>query len=213
MPPMTFDIDAFRLYLITDRKLIPEGNSLLGIIERALAGGLRALQLREKDLPSDELYRLALDLKSLTARYSASLLINDRIDIAVAVGADGVHLGEHSLPTAVARRILGNQAIIGRSTHRVEDIVQAAAEGADFVTFSPIYFTPSKAPYGEPQGVDALRRACDASPLPVLALGGICQDRIREVRSAGAAGIALISALLKSSDPASTARSLRAEMD
>lgn len=209
---MTFDVAAFRLYLISDRKLVPEGKSLLKTIEQTLIGGVRALQLREKDLPPDELYRLALDLKSLAERYGASLLINDRIDVAMAVGADGVHLGEHSLPTSAARRILGNKAIIGRSTHRVEDTLQAATEGADFVTFSPIYFTPSKAPYGEPQGVDALRCACAASPLPVLALGGIRQDRIREVRSAGAAGIALISALLQASDPASAARSLLAEM-
>lgn len=209
---MMFNVEAFRLYLISDRKLVPGGSNLLETIEQALIGGVRALQLREKDLPSDELYRLALDLKSLTDRYGASLLINDRIDVAMAVGADGVHLGEHSLPTSAARRILGNKAIIGRSTHRVEDIERAAAEGADFVTFSPIYFTPSKALYGEPQGVDALRRACAASPLPVLALGGIRQDRIREVRSAGAAGIALISALLKADHPASAARSLLAEM-
>ncbi len=209
---MTFDVEAFRLYLISDRKLVPEGNSFLETIEQVLIGGVRALQLREKDLPPDELFACALTLRTLTDSYGASLLINDRIDVAMAVGADGVHLGEHSLPTSAARRILGNKAIIGRSTHRVEDIVQAAAEGADFVTFSPIYFTPSKAPYGEPQGLDALRHACTTSPLPVLALGGIRQDRIREVRSAGAAGIALISALLKSADPASAARSLLAEM-
>ena len=209
---MTFDIGAFGLYLITDRKLIPEGSSLFQIIEQALIGGVRALQLREKDLPPNELFSCALALKTLTDRYGAKLLINDRIDVAMAVGADGVHLGEHSLPTSAARRILGNQAIIGRSTHRVEDIVQAAAEGADFVTFSPIYFTPSKAPYGEPQGLDALRCACAASPLPVLALGGIRQDRIREVRSAGAAGVALISALLTATNPASAARSLLAEI-
>ncbi len=209
---MTFDVDAFCLYLISDRKLLPEGTNLPEIIEQALIGGVRALQLREKDLPSDELYRLALELKSLADRHGAKLLINDRIDIAMAVGAGGVHLGEHSLPTDTARRILGQQAIIGRSTHRVEDIVQAAAQGADFVTFSPIYFTPSKAPYGQPQGLEPLRAACSASRLPVLALGGIRQDRIREVRSAGAAGVALISAILTAIDPASTARSLLKEM-
>ena len=209
---MTFDVGVFRLYLISDRKLVPEGNSLLETIEQALIGGVRAFQLREKDLPPDELYSCALALRTLTNRYGASLLINDRIDVAMAVGADGVHLGEHSLPTDAARKILGNKAIIGRSTHRVDDIVQAAAEGADFVTFSPIYFTPSKAPYGEPQGLERLRQACDASPLPVLALGGIRQDRIHEVRSAGAAGIALISAVLTATDPASAARTLLTEI-
>jgi thiamine-phosphate pyrophosphorylase len=208
---MAFDAAAFGLYLITDRKLVPEGSNLFAIVEQALAGGVRAVQLREKDLPADELFRYAVELRDLTARYGASLLINDRIDIALAVVADGVHLGEHSLPTSVARRLLGSEATIGRSTHRVEDIVQAAAEGADFVTFSPIYFTPSKAPYGQPQGLAPLRRACAASRLPVLALGGIRQDRIRAVRAAGASGVALISAVLTAADPEAATRALLAE--
>jgi thiamine-phosphate pyrophosphorylase len=206
------NIDDFCLYLITDRKTVPAGRSLLESVEQALAGGVRALQLRDKDLPADELYRCAMALRSLTLRYGARLLINDRIDVALAIGADGVHLGEHSLPTRAARQLLGREAIIGRSTHHAEDIISAAREGVDFVTFSPVYFTPSKAPYGPPQGLEALRRACASAPLPVLALGGIRRDRIPEVRAAGASGVALISAILAASDPEAATRALLAEI-
>lgn len=209
---MAMNIDDFRLYLITDHKTILEGRSLFASVEMALAGGVRALQLRAKDLPADELYNCAIALKPLTARFDARLLINDRIDVALAAGANGVHLGEHSLPIREARRLLGKDAIIGRSTHQAEDIIKAAREGADFVTFSPVYFTPSKAPYGPPQGIEALRRACTCSPLPVLALGGIRCDRIREVRATGASGVALISAILAASDPEAAARAMLAEM-
>ncbi|MDY0262601.1 MAG: thiamine phosphate synthase [Syntrophotalea acetylenica] len=210
---MSMDTGAFRLYLITDRKTVPQGRTLLQCVEQALCGGVRAVQLRDKDLPADELYRCGLALRSLTARFGARLLVNDRIDVALATGADGVHLGEHSLPTAEARRLLGQNAIIGRSVHHPEAIHPAAQEGADFVTFSPIYFTPSKAPFGAPQGLEALRCACACSPLPVLALGGIQQGRIREVRAAGAAGVALISAILAAANPEAATRALLAEMD
>lgn len=204
--------DDFRLYLITDRNNLPAGRDLLTAVGQALDGGVRAVQLREKDLPADELYRCAMELKSLMDRYGARLLINDRIDVALAAGADGVHLGEHSLPTHAARKILGKQAIIGRSTHHAGDIEREYRQGADFVTFSPVYFTPSKAPYGAPQGLEALRRACASASLPVLALGGIRRDRIPEVRAAGAAGVALISAILAASDPEAATRALLAEI-
>lgn len=209
---MTVEPDALLLYLITDRKRVPAGRTLYETVESALSGGVRMVQLREKDLPADELYRLAVALKAVTDRYGARLLINDRVDVALAAEADGVHLGEHSLPTGAARRLLGERAVIGRSVHRPEDIATAAAQGADFVTFSPVYFTPSKAAYGAPQGLEALRRACTAADLPVLALGGIRQERIPEVRSAGAAGVALISAVMASADPETASRALLAEM-
>jgi thiamine-phosphate pyrophosphorylase len=130
---MSMDTGAFRLYLITDRKTVPQGRTLLQCVEQALCGGVRAVQLRDKDLPADELYRCGLALRSLTARFGARLLVNDRIDVALATGADGVHLGEHSLPTAEARRLLGQNAIIGRSVHHPEAIHPAAQEGATAV--------------------------------------------------------------------------------
>jgi thiamine-phosphate pyrophosphorylase len=196
----------FTLYLITDRHQVPAGRTLLATIEAALQGGVRAVQLREKDLSAAALLPLARELRDLTSRYRARLLINDRIDVALAVAADGVHLGGHSLPVAVARRLLGPERLIGVSTHHPAEIAAAATAGADFVTFGPVFATPSKLAYGPPQGLAALRLACQNSPLPVFALGGIKPCHLGALQSAGAAGIAVISALMATPDPCAAAR-------
>lgn len=203
----------FSLYLITDRLGLPPGRSLVEAVAAALTGGVRALQLREKDPAPRELYPLALELRALTLRHGARLLINDRIDLAQAVKADGVHLAGTSLPTAVARDLLGPDMLLGVSTHHRDEVLTAAREGADFVTFGPIYPTPSKAPYGAPVGLDALRSACAAAPLPVFALGGIKAEHIPALRAAGAAGIALISAILAATDPKQAATELCSKID
>jgi thiamine-phosphate pyrophosphorylase len=196
----------FTLYLITDRHQVPAGRTLLETVEAALQGGVRAVQLREKDLPAAELLPLAIELRVLTRRFAARLLINDRIDVALAVAADGVHLGGHSLPAAVARRLLGPQRLVGVSTHRPAEIAAAAAAGANFVTFGPVFATPSKRTYGQPLGLEALRLACQNSPLPVFALGGIKPCHLGDLRAAGVAGVAVISALIATPDPFSSAR-------
>jgi len=196
----------FTLYLITDRHQVPAGRTLLETVEAALQGGVRAVQLREKDLPAAELLPLAIELRVLTRRFAARLLINDRIDVALAVAADGVHLGGHSLPAAVARRLLGPQRLIGVSTHRPAEIAAAAAAGANFVTFGPVFATPAKLAYGQPLGLEALRLACQNSPLPVFALGGIKPCHLADLRAAGVAGVAVISALIATPDPFSSAR-------
>ena len=195
----------FSLYLITDRRQVAPGLELAAAVERALEGGVRAVQLREKDLSAAALFPLACELRALTRRYGARLFVNDRIDVALAAEADGVHLGGHSLPTKVVRRLLGSGRLIGVSTHSEAEAVQAARDGADFVTFGPVYFTPSKAPFGAPVGLGRLRSAVAATPLPVFALGGITPERCAEVREAGAAGAALISAILADPDPAAAA--------
>jgi thiamine-phosphate pyrophosphorylase len=162
--------------------------------------------LREKDLSAAELLPLAIELRALTRRFAARLLINDRIDVALAVAADGVHLGGHSLPVAVARGLLGPQRLIGISTHLPAEIAAAAAAGADLVTFGPVFATPAKLTYGQPLGLEALRLACQNSPLPVFALGGIKPCHLDDLCSAGAAGAAVISALIAAPDPFSSAR-------
>jgi thiamine-phosphate pyrophosphorylase len=202
----------FNLYLITDRKQLPTGRSLVETVESALEGGVRAVQLREKDLSAAELYPLARELRELTARYGARLLINDRLDVALAVEADGVHLGGHSLPVAAARKILGPGKLIGVSTHRPEEATGAQRDGADFVTFGPVYFTPSKAAYGEPVGLGRLTEACATAPLPVFALGGVTLGRLPELRAAGCHRIALISAILAAADPAAAAAAILARI-
>ncbi len=199
----------FRVYLVTDRGQAP-GGDLLRAVERALDGGIRAVQLREKDLPARELYRLAERVRELTARCGARLLVNDRADVAMAVGADGVHLGTQSMPAAEARRYLGSRAIIGCSTHNARELREAEAGGADFAVFGPVYPTPSKAPYGAPVGLSALGDACRASGIPVFALGGVGPHNVAEVMGAGSFGIALISAVIAAEDPRTAAKELLA---
>lgn len=196
----------FPVYLITDRRQVVDGHTLYSACEAALQGGVSAIQLREKDLPASELLPLAKALRDLTRCHRARLLVNDRLDVALACGADGVHLGSHSLPTDTARTLLGPDKLIGVSTHSLSEVVTAAARGADFVTFGPVYATPSKAVFGAPQGLKALSEVCTAAPLPVYALGGIKPGDQAAILTAGAAGIALISAIIANPDPKSAAR-------
>ncbi len=191
----------FRLYLVTDRTATG-GRPLAAVVEACLGAGLGAVQLREKDLPAGELYRLAEELRRLTARHGARLLVNDRLDVALAVGADGVHLPGAGLPPEAARRILGPAGLVAVSTHRLDEARAAARGGADFVVFGPVYETPSKRPYGPPQGLEALAEVARGVPIPVFAIGGISADRVAEVRRAGAEGVAVIRALLAAPDPA-----------
>lgn len=198
----------FSLYLITDRNQTA-GRPLLEAVEAALSGGVRAVQLREKDLPTAELYDLAWEMRALTSRYDARLLINERIDIALAVEADGVQLGINSLPVTAARRIAPD-LLIGYSSHGVGEAVAAIAKGADFVTFGPIFHTPSKAAYGEPVGVGELGRVCrQAVGDLVFALGGVKQANLRQVTEAGCYRVALISDVLAAPDPAAAAEAFR----
>lgn len=200
----------FNIYLITDRTRVAPGYTLLSALEAAMSGGVRAVQLREKDLPAADLLPLARELRDLTRRYDARLLINDRIDLALAVQADGVHLGGHSMPADIVRSLTGPELLIGVSTHSVTEVQRATELGADFVTFGPVYATPSKAAFGPPQGLQALAEACHATSLPVFALGGITPQRQSEALQTGAAGIALISAILADPDPRQMAKTFTA---
>lgn len=201
---MTARVD-FDLYLITDRKLLPPGR-LLWAVEAALEAGVRAVQLREKDLSAAELLPLARRMRELTARFGAHLLINDRVDVALAVEADGVHLGGHSLPAQEVRRRLGPNRLIGLSTHNPSEAAAAASLGADFVTFGPVFFTASKAALGKPVGLDRLAEAAEKTSVPLFALGGIKQEHLPQILAAGASRIALISAVLCAKDPAQAVR-------
>lgn len=197
----------FSLYLITDRGQTG-GRPLVEVVAKSLAGGVRAVQLREKDLPSRQLFELACRLRQLTREAGARLLINDRVDIAMASDADGVHLGVAGMPVREARRLLGNGRLIGYSSHGLEEALQAETEGADFVTFGPVYQTPSKMSYGAPLGVAHLQDACRALKIPVFALGGVKLATVAEIMAAGAHGVALISAIIAAPDPCRAAASI-----
>jgi thiamine-phosphate pyrophosphorylase len=190
----------FRLYLVTDRSLCSPSSSLVTAVELALRGGVRAVQLREKDMPTRELLATAYEMRKLTGRYGAMLFINDRVDIALCVNADGVHLGQSSIPVRAARKVIGTRGMIGASTHSVEEALEAEEGGADFITFGPLYHTPSKLIYGEPVGIEALRRLKGRVSLPVFGIGGIQREMVQEVIDAGAHGIALIRGILGDTD-------------
>jgi thiamine-phosphate pyrophosphorylase len=192
------------LVLVTDRHATC-GRNLADVVAAALDAGLPAVQLREKDLPGRPLLALAEHLRGLTARTGALLLVNDRVDVAIAAGADGVHLGARSMPVDVVRRVLPAGSLVGLSTHAPGEV---AASSADFVHFGPVYVTPSKAGYGPPQGEQRVREAAAVARVPLLAIGGITADRVRAVRAAGAAGAAVIRAILAADDPAAATREL-----
>jgi thiamine-phosphate pyrophosphorylase len=191
---------GFDIYLITDRNGCA-GRDLLTVVGKALEGGIRAVQLREKDLPARDLYNLASEMRELTGRFGARLFINDRIDIAMTVDADGVHLGESGIPADLARKLLGKEKLIGVSCHSLESALSARKRGADFITCGPVFHTPSKAAYGEPIGLPRLAEVASSINIPVFAIGGIKRGNIGEVMAAGAKGIALISAVIAAADP------------
>ena len=188
----------FRLYLITDRKVatrpLPEA------VRLALEGGVRAVQLREKDLPVRELLGLARELRSLTREFEAKLFINDRVDVAVDVKADGVHLGGASMPVEAVRKIVGKDMQIGVSTHSLDEAKAAQEQGADLITYGPIFETPSKTQYGVPVGVKSILEIKNEISIPKYAIGGINSGNMLKVMSAGADGIAVISAIMAADD-------------
>jgi thiamine-phosphate pyrophosphorylase len=200
-------MSPFRLYLITDRRRT-RGRPLLAVVEAALRGGVEAVQLREKDLSARKLYDLAVELKALCHRHGALLLINDRIDVVLAVGADGVHLPIASFDPADARRLLGRDKFVAASTHGVVEGRAAQHAGADLIVCGPVFETPLKKAYGVPLGLDGLEDVAREVELPVLAIGGISAERVGESLRRGAAGVAVISAILEADDPEAAARQL-----
>ena len=189
---------------MTDRHATA-GRDLVALVAAALDAGLPAVQLRDKDLPGGSLFVLAERLRAATARTRALLFVNDRLDVALAVGADGVHLGGGSMPADVARRLVGADALIGVSTHAPGE----APADADLAFFGPVYATPSK---GSAQGEARLAEAVRAAAIPVLAIGGVTAARVPAVRAAGAAGAAVIRAILAAPDPAAATRALLAAL-
>jgi thiamine-phosphate pyrophosphorylase len=196
-----------RVHLLTDRQLVPD---LPAFARRALAGlppGSVALHLREKDLVACDLLALARALRGVCGAAGQLLLVNDRVDVALAAGADGVHLPSAGLPPGAARALLGAERLVGVSCHGAEDVGRARGGGADFATFGPIFDTPSKRSYGAPVGSAALR---DAVPLglPLVALGGVDASNAGEPVAAGAHGVAAIRAWLEAPDPNAAVRAL-----
>lgn len=195
---------------VTDREVLGMG-SLASAAGSALAGGLPALILREKDLPDESLLPIALELRALTSKAGALFIVNRRIAVARAAGADGVHLGADGPSLAEARRELGAEAVLGYSAHEINESLRAFDQGADYVIFSPIFETPSKHGVLQPVGLEALARVAEAAPGPVVALGGISKDNIGLVAKTGAAGAAAIRAIFAARSPSEAVTALLSE--
>jgi thiamine-phosphate pyrophosphorylase len=198
-------MQAPRVYLITERR--PD---LVERVRRAISAlppGSAAVQLRDKQMPARDLLALARQLASLCHERGHLLLVNDRLDVALAAGADGAHLPSAGVPPAEARQLLGPSAWVGVSCHCGADVRRALEGGADFAMFGPVFDTPSKRAYGPPAGLGALREAA-ALGLPLVALGGIDAARARAAAEAGAQGVAAIRAWIGAPDPAEAARAL-----
>ncbi len=193
-------LDNKNLYLITDRTQFNDHNSFLNAVAASLEGGVRIIQLREKTAPAKEITELAKKTRELCAVYDAAFIVNDRVDIALAAGADGVHLGQEDLDIHSARKILGNNAIIGISTHAPEQALKAVEAGADYIGVGPVYTTPTKP--GRPSvGLEYVKWASGNIDIPWFAIGGINPDNARQVINAGAGRLAVVRAIINAESP------------
>jgi thiamine-phosphate pyrophosphorylase len=199
----------WRLYVITDER-VGRGRSHLQIAERAILGGADAIQLRDKEASGGRLFGVALGLRRLTREAKIPFIVNDRLDVAMAVDADGVHVGQDDLPASVARRILGPGKILGVSAETVEEALAAQKDGADYLGVGPVFEARgTKADAGAPLGLELIARIRKGCSLPIVAIGGINAENARSVREAGADAVAVISAIASADDIAQAAMHLK----
>lgn len=196
-----------RLLLVTDRQQT-KGRPLVSVLAQALKAGRPSIQLRERDLSANELLALAGEIQQLRGPRGVQLVINDRLDVALSLEGAGVHLRSNSLPVSVARRLIGPRRVLGASVHSVNEAVEADAGGADYIVLGPIYDTPSKQRYGPPLGLSALERAARTVRAPIVGIGGVTAIRARDMRLAGAFGVAVVTAVLSADDVEGATRAL-----
>jgi len=204
-PTMSFDPT---LYAIADAGVLSAADAP-EVLAKAIAGGVTAVQIRAKELTDDEFVGFASELIAVARSNKISAIVNDRVEAAVSLNADGVHLGAEDVPVRDAHRVLGKDAIIGVTAHSLEEVANAEALGADYVGFGSIYPSPSKVVEAI-QGIDGVRKARELTRLPIVAIGGITVERAADVISAGADGVAVISGLWGAEDPEPRAREYRA---
>lgn len=201
------------LHLVTDRSL-SQGRPLVEVVAEAVAGGVTCVQLREKDCSTREFLQEALALKELLQSLMVPLIINDRVgvDIALAVGADGVHLGQSDMPISHARRLLGPNCLIGISAESVDHAVEAEQQGADYIGISPVFSTPTKTDTAPALGLEGIRQIRELVRIPLVGIGGINLTNARQVLASGADGVAMVSAIMAAASPRLAAKAIRREL-
>nr|WP_321522538.1 thiamine phosphate synthase [uncultured Macellibacteroides sp.] len=202
---INFDLS---LYLVTDRSLVLD-RSLEYVVKEAAEGGVTMVQLREKDCSSREFLALAIQIKRCLKPYSIPLIINDRLDIALACDAEGLHIGQNDIPYDVARRLLGKDKIIGLSVENIEDAIEANKLDVDYIGISPVFCTPTKTDTAEALGLDGVREITRFSKHPAVGIGGINLTNAHEVIRAGADGISVVSAIMSHPNPKHSALQLK----
>lgn len=205
------DVD-WSVYVITDRRAAGD-RSIIRVIEVAVAGGASVVQMREKEGTTRELMALGRALHEITREAQVPLIINDRLDVALALDAEGVHVGQDDMPAPIARRLLGPDRILGVSAGTMEEARRAERDGATYLGVGDVYGTPSKADAGTPIGIEGVREIAGAVSIPIVGIGGITTDNAAAVIEAGAAGVAVISAVVGASEPQIAARRLQEIVD
>jgi thiamine-phosphate pyrophosphorylase len=200
------------VYLVTDRGLC-RNRPLQDIVLQAVQGGAAYVQLREKDITTRLFVEEARAIKKIMEPYRIPLIINDRIDVALVCGADGVHIGQDDMPYTIARKLMGNKAIIGLSVETWEDVEASQKLDVGYIGVSPVFATPTKTDTKEPWGLEGLRKIKAFSRHPLVAIGGINESNAREVIAAGADCIAVVSAICAAPDPAAATRNLKSIID
>lgn len=198
----------YRLYLVTDRSFLGNKN-LKEAVKEAIEGGTTFVQIREKNISTREFYKIALEVKEVTDYYKVPLVINDRIDIAQAIDADGVHLGQSDMPLNVARKILGNNKLIGISVGNIKNALEAQKNGADYIGIGTVFYTGTKKDINTPIGIEGLKDICSSIKIPKVAIGGINRENLGNVLLAGVDGAAVVSAILGQSDIKEAAKQLK----
>ena len=200
------DID-YSLYLVTDRRN-KTTEEFLKIIEESIQGGVTVVQLREKDTPTKEFYQIAIKLKEITQKYKIPLIINDRIDIALAIECEGVHLGQDDMPVEIARKILGKDKLIGVSAHNIEEAKKAVLDGADYIGSGAVFPTSTKNDASDVP-IEKLKDITNSINIPTVAIGGIKSENIKQLENTNISGISVVSAIMESENPIKASEKLK----
>ncbi|WP_455683934.1 thiamine phosphate synthase [Thomasclavelia sp.] len=195
---MKFYRDMLKLYLVSDRQWL-NGRKLTDDLEKAILGGVTIIQLREKNLNNEEFINIAYDVKKLCQKYNIPLIINDNLEVALAVDSDGIHIGQDDIPASIVRKKIGANKILGVSVHNIEEAIQARHDGADYVGVGAIFPTETKNDATNVK-LDKLQKICDNIDIPVVAIGGITIDNISKLKNISISGVAVVSAIMKAND-------------